>query len=235
MSAIIAKNKIEFKETKRNNKEMVNYTLSIIYKLCCKDPSVTDEYIGSTLNFTRRKNAHKSRCNNEKDSGYNVYVYKFIREHGGWYNWDMVEVERYSAQDRADLHTRERFWVEELESTLNKQIPTRSNDEWITDNKEKMSEYKAGWYQDNKEKLSEKQAERYQNNKEKISEKQAERYQNNKKNIREKQVEYRQNNKKKIAQDRAEKATCECGAIVRKYTLPRHRLSKIHIKFITEN
>ena len=123
---------------------MVNYDKSIIYKLCCKDTSITYEYIGSTVNFTRRKSNHKSNCCNENGIKYNLNVYKFIRENGGWYNWDMVEVERYCATDRKDLHSRERFWLEELGATLNKNIPSRSS-----------VEYKSKYYQENKERFYE--------------------------------------------------------------------------------
>ena len=40
---------------------MVNYNKSTIYKLCCKDTEITDEYVGSTTNFSRRKAHHKSK------------------------------------------------------------------------------------------------------------------------------------------------------------------------------
>ena len=29
----------------------VDYSKSVIYKLCCKDPTITDIYIGSTTNM----------------------------------------------------------------------------------------------------------------------------------------------------------------------------------------
>jgi predicted GIY-YIG superfamily endonuclease len=74
---------------------MVNYNNSIIYKLCCKDPEITEIYVGSTTNFYRRKQKHKSTCNNSNDKGYNLNIYQFIRDNGGWENWQMVEVERY--------------------------------------------------------------------------------------------------------------------------------------------
>ena len=57
---------------------MPNYNKSCVYKLCCKDPKIKEEYIGSTTNFGRRKCQHKTMCNNEKDRRYNLYVYKYI-------------------------------------------------------------------------------------------------------------------------------------------------------------
>ncbi len=65
-------------------KNKINYSNTIIYKLCCNDPEITDIYIGNTTNFTKRKNNHKSCCNNSNDKNHNFYVYQFIRNHGGW-------------------------------------------------------------------------------------------------------------------------------------------------------
>ena len=110
---------------------MVNYKNSTIYKIVCKDLEITDCYVGSTTNFNRRKICHKSHCNNVKGRDYNLKVYKFIRDHGNFNNFDIVEVERYCAIDKNDLHKRERFWLEELKATLNMCIPNRSRKEYL--------------------------------------------------------------------------------------------------------
>ena len=97
----------------------VDYSKAIIYKLCCRDPLITDIYINSTTNLRSRKHYHKTTCNKENSNKYNLFVYQFIRNNGGWNNWDMVMVEKYKASDRYDLYKRERYWVEELKATLN--------------------------------------------------------------------------------------------------------------------
>ena len=89
-------------------KTPINYSNSIIYKICCKDTSITDIYIGSTTNFTRRKCDHKKCCNNSNLRSYNYNIYKFIRANGNWDNWDMVEIEKVNASDKRDLHKKER-------------------------------------------------------------------------------------------------------------------------------
>ena len=61
----------------------MDYSKSVIYKICCRDKSITDVYIGSTTNFIKRKTLHKYNCTNEKSKGYNRYVYGFIRENCG--------------------------------------------------------------------------------------------------------------------------------------------------------
>ena len=109
---------------------MVNYENSTIYKIVCKDLDITDCYVGSTTNFNRRKSEHKTRYNNVNDKHYNLKVYKFIRDHGNFDNFDIIEVERYCAIDKNDLHARERYWLKKLKSNLNCQIPNRSSKEY---------------------------------------------------------------------------------------------------------
>jgi hypothetical protein len=113
---------------------MPNYTKGNIYKLCCNDTSIKDEYIGSTCNFIKRKNAHKTSCNNEKGKKYNMNVYSFIRENGGWNNWSMILVEEVCCENKKQLNQKERECVEKLKPTLNKIIPNRG---W----KERSKEY----------------------------------------------------------------------------------------------
>ncbi len=143
-----------------------NYKNACIYKLCCKDPTIKECYVGSTTNFRGRKYSHKSNCNNEKSNKYNRYVYKFIRDNGGFENWTMIELEKVDCNDCKTLHNKEREWFEKLQASLNKNIPTRTEKEWRKDNKEKIKNYCKKQYEDNKEKMKEYRKEYYQNNKE---------------------------------------------------------------------
>ena len=92
-------------------RQMVNYENACVYKICCRDPLITDIYIGSTCCFKKRKSAHKKACNNENCKQYNLNVYQFIRSNGGFENWSIIEVERYKATDKKDLEKRERYWL----------------------------------------------------------------------------------------------------------------------------
>ena len=58
--------------------------------------------------------------------------------------------------------------------------------------------------------------------------------QDNKKKINEQRKQYRQNNKEAIAKKRSEKVICECGCILGKGTLSRHRKSKKHIDLMKQ-
>ena len=142
---------------------MPNYKNGMIYKLCCKDHTIKDVYVGSTTNFTRRKHKHKHCCNNEKGEKYNYKVYRFIRENGGWDNWDMVLVENVVCESKLDLEKIERQYLEKLEATLNSRIPNRSKKEYHEKNKEKRKEYR----EKNKEKIKKQTKEYREKNKEK--------------------------------------------------------------------
>ena len=125
--------------------------IGYIYKLCCKDPTITDCYVGSTKNERVRKNRHKTNCVYENGHVYNYYVYQFIREHGGFENWDMIRLEEYKYDDRVQLNARERYWIENLKVSLNKIIPTRTPTEYYELNKEIIHQRIKKYRQKNKE------------------------------------------------------------------------------------
>ena len=125
---------------------MKNYNKSSIYKLCCNDLKIKEIYIGSTTNFTRRKQAHKQDCNNPNSKNYNLKVYKFIRDNGGWTNWSMILIDNVSCENNLELLKIEREYIEKNNSLLNCNIPCRTNKEWQIDNRElqikKRKEYR---------------------------------------------------------------------------------------------
>ena len=43
---------------------------NVIYKIYCKDTTITDIYIGSSTNLCVRIGVHKCRCNNKDTEGY---------------------------------------------------------------------------------------------------------------------------------------------------------------------
>lgn len=179
---------------------MTKYDQSIIYKLCCKDTNITDIYVGSTTAFKNRKYQHKRSCNNEKGKNYNYKVYIFIRDNGGFDNWDMIEIEKYKATDKRDLEKRERYYIESLKSSLNKNIPTRTIKEYQLNNKDKIKEYR----ENNKDKIKEQRKEYRENNKDVIKEQCKEYYEKNKDVIKEQKKEYYKKNKDVIKEQKKE-------------------------------
>ena len=144
------------------------YNNGIIYKLCCKDPTIKDVYVGSTCAFRMRKANHKSKCNNENDKKYNTYVYKFIRENGGWDNWDMVEIKQFNCETKRELDKEERAVLEQLGGTLNSYTPYKTKNEykeeikkWHQAHKEENGEYGKAYRLANKEQIHEKDKEKF--------------------------------------------------------------------------
>ena len=85
---------------------------------------------------------------------------------------------------------------------VNKSIPCRTKKEWQEDNKEEIAKKNKKRYEDNKEELKQYFKKRYEDNKEEI------------------------NNKKK------EKIHCECGSVINRGDLARHKKSMKHQNFI---
>jgi len=157
---------------------MTKYDNCSIYKLVCKNPDITDFYIGSTKNFRNRKYDHKGCCNNPNKPPHMRYMYQFIRANGGWDNWDMIEICNVSCISKRDLEKKEREIFEELKPTLNQNIP-------FTTKQEKREQTK------------------------------------------------KSHNRPKYNERKREKLTCECGAVVSRSHMARHKNeSKKHKKYL---
>ena len=137
----------------------IDYTNAVIYKLTCKNPEITDIYVGSTTDFAKRKYSHKSACNNRNNKKHHYNVYQFIRDNGSWDNWQMVEIERYQATDKLDLEKRERYWLEDLNAGLNSHVPTRTKKEYMKqyceDNRDRIANQRKGYMKQYREKHKE--------------------------------------------------------------------------------
>ena len=184
-------------------KTSINYSKTIIYKICCKDPTITDIYVGHTTDLIKRRYNHKNRCCNPNDIKYNYHIYDFIRNNGNWNNWQLVKIEDYPCNNHEEALRRERYWLEELKATLNKNIPSREMKEWRIDNREHEKAYRIDYYEKNKSELQEKAR--------------------NRKKI------YYEDKKDFILR----KKECICGAIVCINTFNRHIETLKHQKFIT--
>lgn len=199
-------------------KNAIDYSKTIIYRIVCKDVNITECYVGQTINFTKRKSNHKNSCNHKNDKHYNMYIYEFIRNNMGWNNWDMIEIEKYNAIDSNDSHKRERYWVEFYKASLNKNIPSRTQLEHYEDNKNFFLKYHKEYYKENKQHITEKQKEYYEDNKQELAEK---------------NKEYRQQNKQQLAEKMKEKVNCDCGCIITKSNLPKHKKTQKHLDNMT--
>jgi hypothetical protein len=241
-------------------KTPINYENTIIYKIVCKDLSITDCYVGHTTDFIRRKQQHKNCCDNQNNKKYYRKVYKYIRDNGGWDNFDMIMIEKYSCKNKYEAHSRERYWIETLNAKLNIAIPTRTKQEYCKDNKDEIKEYRKIYYEDNKDDIIEKSKAYYkdniveikeyrkiyyQDNKDDIIERSKAYYEENKNKVLESQKKYTEENKNKIlaykklyreknAEKIKEPNVCDCGGHYTNEHKTRHLKSIIHQNFLKQ-
>jgi len=218
-----------------------DYSKTIIYVIKCKDDNITEEYIGSTTDFIKRKCAHKSSCNNEKNKHYNFKIYKFIRENGGWINWIMLEVEKYPCQDKNEAHKREEEIRIDRKAKLNMkkafgaETKEEYNKNYYEENKEyykkyyeenidKIKEQKIKYYEENKEEIKEQKIKYREENKEEIKEKIKKWHSENKDKIKEQKIKYREENKEEISnKGKTQKWICPiCNKEMREDSKNRH-------------
>ena len=132
------------------------YKRGKIYKIVCNETG--EIYYGSTIKkYLSNRIAHHrvKNCCSRQIINRNNYYYELIED--------------YSCNNKKELETRERWYIENNEC-INKLIPIRT--------KEEIKEYHKEYYQQNKEQIKEKKKQYlkdyYQENKEKLLEKRKE-------------------------------------------------------------
>ena len=192
---------------------MPDYSKGQIYKLCCLDTTIKDIYVGSTVNFKQRKDRHKR----ETLTNTTRKVYKFIRDNGGWNNWNMIWIKDFPCNTKKELGSEEDKIMRELGATLNSvqavlDVAERERKAKEHINKpeirERARQRAKKWAEDNKEKAKETSKKYYQTHK----------------------LEHAEYNKKN-AYKRKEKITCECGEILSISSLRRHKTRKPHLAY----
>jgi hypothetical protein len=105
----------------------VDYSKTVMYKIVSKDLNIKEVYVGHTTDFIKRKYSHKSLTENKNSRKYTYKLYNFIRQNGGWDNFEMLEIEKYSCNDSNEARTRERYWFELLNAKINSRYPQRAS------------------------------------------------------------------------------------------------------------
>ena len=155
----------------------------VIYIIKHKTDDTKKVYVGSTNDFKRRIRRHKNNCNNEKS---NFKLYQYLRENGGFNQYEFIILECYVCNFKYELYDREDDYIKMYPNNLN-QLRAYLTDE---EHKKKNNEQKKIYYEEHREIINEK---------------------------------------------RNEKITCECGSIVSKRHIARHRKSLKHISYIEKN
>jgi len=184
-------------------KTNIDYSKTIIYKIINYDcPDLV--YVGSTTNFTKRKQQHKSHCVNINKS-HDYKIYKTIRGNGNWDSWSMLKICDYPCNNNHEAKLEEDKHMMELKANMNMRRATRTKEQYCEDYKDKLKEYR----EDNKDKMKQYR----EDNKDKIK-------------------EYRENNKDKLKEHKSKKCTCECGAIIQHCIKAQHIKTIKHQKYL---
>jgi len=196
-----------------------DYSKALIYKIVCKDIKIKECYYGSTTNFKARKWQHKNCCNNINSKDYNQFKYQFIRENGGWNNWEMILVKYYTCNNKLELEREERMCMENDENRLNDYLPSRTSDE--------KKQYEKKYREENREVLNEKAKIYYEEN----PEYKKKYYEENKEVLIEQAKKYCEDNKAKLYKI----CDCKCGRKYQYRSKSRHFKTNIHQKYIKNN
>jgi hypothetical protein len=140
----------------------IDYSKGLIYKIVCNDITITSIYVGSTTDFTIRKYHHRYCCLHKEHRLNHLKIYQTINDNGGWDNWSMIEIEKYSCKDKRELEAREHYWFELLNSDLNIVPPFKTEDE--------KKEYRKLWREEDKKNNPEKYIQKDQEQREKRKE-----------------------------------------------------------------
>jgi len=183
-------------------RKAIDYKKAVIYTI----KSFDSVYVGSTTNFTNRKNQHKHNIYNPNDEKYNRKLYKTIRENN--FEYDIKPYKEYPCENKIQLTIEEERLRKELNADLNSQSCGTGlskkdyNKQRSIKNKDKIAEYHKQYHIENKDKKSE-----YN-------------------------IQYRIKNKDKMLEKAKQKTTCECGCVVIKCGLLQHKKTNKHLKLM---
>jgi len=189
----------------------------IFYKIVCLDNSIELCYVGSTADFTKRRYSHKNGCNNENNKNYNNKLYTAVRENGGWENFKMIQI-----GTREQLTKREAEFIEE---EFRKDLKSDLNSKKCFTSIEERKEYVKNWNALYKKEYNIK-------NEDKIKEQRKKYYEKNSDKLMEKSNNYYEKNKDKIKEKLFKKVECECGCMVSKTHLSRHKKTDKHLNIM---
>jgi hypothetical protein len=191
---------------------MPNYQDGKIYTIRCRTDN-TLIYVGSTSQpLTKRWGDHK---NNSKCIKYqNILLYKTINNN--WDDWYIELYEDYPCENREQLNKREGEIIRDI-GTLNIIVAGRTRPEYFIECKETIAEKRKTYYQNNKEITAQRNKEYREDNKQYISQH---------------MKEYYEQHKEQIKEQKSEQIKCECGCIIRRGSMTRHKKSLNHIQLL---
>ena len=151
-------------------------------------------YIGSTCKtLTERLSKHKSQAKASPRPVHHCF------NTVGWSNVEIILLENFPCQNKLELLKQERYWIEQLNPTLNIDVPSRTRAEWIEENKDYFVEYQKQYREHHKEELAKQQKEYYDVNKDKLIQYQKDYNIKNKEKVKERKKKYSAEHKEHLA------------------------------------
>ena len=199
---------------------MPDYSRGKVYKI---EPIMEHEeheiYIGSTsLKYlSSRMTYHKTSYNRWKSNSHGKIMSFDLFDKYGFDNCVITLIENVNANTKEELLQKERHYIQSMKC-INKFVPLRTQKEYYIDNIEHAKTVRKLYYENHKEETAEYHKKWREENKEL-------------KQDMDKQ--YRENNKEKIKARKSEKITCECGLVVCRDGLSRHKKSQYHINNVS--
>lgn len=232
-----AEHKVVYHRECNNAKQMSLIEEIILYKL--------DKY---------RERANRDRFILPEDHEISLFI-KVVNEACDWFNDvdEDVVVERLTDDKDKEYYEDNKEYIKEYKKQYyeeNKEDISIKGIAWYEENKEKVQEYNKQYREDNKDKIKEQKAIYKAEHIEEYKERDAAYYRENKDELKIKQKLYQEENKETIlkqrkdyynenieeirAKDRARnpKVICECGISICKRSLPAHKKSKTHERFL---
>jgi hypothetical protein len=167
-------------------------------------------YIGSCEDMKNRRYGHTYNFTNENSGNYYNKLYCFMRENGGWDNFDMVEICKCDIDMLREMEQYHKDFIKPSLNTYNAYVSEE-------DKRINKSNNRRVYYKQNKERINKQNKEDYYNNREK--------------RLEQKQ-EYNKQNKDKIKEWGSCVVQCECGKTYTKNNKARHFKTNYHLKHL---
>jgi hypothetical protein len=97
-----------------------------VYTIRSYDETITDFYVGRCTNYSTRHEYHKQNSMNEEKT---EKLYRFIREHGGWFSFRMQVIEERMCATNKEAQDFENEVFDRLKPTLNSIRPKKDKAE----------------------------------------------------------------------------------------------------------
>jgi len=185
-----------------------DYSKTIIYKIQSIDnPELL--YVGSTVDFVKRKCAHKSDCGNPKKN--HLKIYTMINQNGGWSMFSMIELYKFPCENKRQAECEEDRCIREMKTNMNMVRPyvpveeqreqkKEQDKKYRTEHKEQIAEYQKHYREQNNEQLTEQKKKYYDENRELFAERRKRYYEENRELFAERSKRYYEENKEEVSE-----------------------------------